>query len=62
VKASGADIEAEIGYDKNRYQGSPRQHPRVRVPDRRAPRYGAAALQENTADFVHGLEKRLGTR
>jgi hypothetical protein len=60
VKASGADIEAEIGYDKNRYQGPLGNISEFGSPTVAPRGYGAAALQENTADFVHGLEKAVG--
>jgi hypothetical protein len=59
VKTVGASIEAEIGYDKNRYQGPLGNISEFGSPTLAPRGYGAAALQENADDFVHGLERAV---
>jgi len=56
VHAKGGAVEAEIGYDKSRPQGplgNISEFGSIHHPPRG---FGAAALQENQDDFVHGIE------
>jgi hypothetical protein len=55
VKAAGAHIEAEIGYDKDRYQGPLGNISEFGSPTVAPRGYGAGALQENADDFVRGI-------
>lgn len=51
-----ADVEAEIGYDKDRGGQAPLGNVSEFGTTRHPPRgYGAAALQENAPDFEHGM-------
>lgn len=59
VKTTGGIVEAEIGYDKNRYQGPLGNISEFGSPTLAPRGYGAAALQENADDFVHGLERAV---
>jgi hypothetical protein len=60
VTTSGGAVEAEIGYDKSRYQGPLGNISEYGSPTHAPRGYGAAALQENTDDFVHGINAAVG--
>lgn len=56
VRAHVADVEAEIGYDKDRGGQAPLGNVSEYGTSRHPPRgYGAAALQENAPDFERGM-------
>lgn len=60
VTVHAADVSSEIGYDKGKAQGplgNISEFGSIRHPPRG---FGAAALQENTADFEHGIDRAVG--
>lgn len=60
VTAHVADVQAEIGYDKDKGQGplgNISEFGSIRHPPRG---FGAAALQENAPDFEHGIDRAIG--
>lgn len=56
TEVKGGTVTAEIGYDKSRPQGPLGNISEFGSPTHPPRGYGAAALQENTDDFVRGIE------
>jgi hypothetical protein len=55
----GSNLMAEIGFDKSRTQGPLGTISEFGTPRTPGRGYGLAALQENQADFEHGVDRAI---
>lgn len=59
VEADSGSVDAEIGFDKSKFQGPLGNISEFGAPTVAPRGFGLASLEENQADFVTGIEKAI---